>query len=166
MPHDAHRHDREPAIQVAEHLLARNQDDLGRADTKASALAGGALAAATIAFASGGRIWPETGAGLGLIGLGGLCWVAALAMFLLALLPRTGSRADPAWVNYFGAVRKASSTAELLRYLENATQERLQWLVIQLVDTSTITATKYRCIRAGIAFLAASLMTTIIGFLL
>jgi hypothetical protein len=86
-------------------------------------------------------------------------------MFTLALLPRTASRADPAWVSYFGAVRRVASTAELRQYIHTAARERLSWLLIQLEDTSAIIAKKYRYIRCGIALLVTSVVATTAGIL-
>ncbi|MGH3753922.1 MAG: Pycsar system effector family protein [Pseudonocardiaceae bacterium] len=143
----------ERALLVAEHLLANNREEIGRADGKASILVVGALTAAVLAVGpvstnAAGASVPERW----LVGVSLVIWATALVMLAVAVFPRVGTRHETA-VTYFGDVRRATDMARLLRFVEEAANDRLSWLLVQVSDTSGIVAAKYRWIRMAICLL-------------
>lgn len=143
----------ERTLLVAEHLLANNREEIGRADGKVSILVVGALAAAALAVgpvstntahASVPERW--------LIGVSLVVWTTALVMLAVAVFPRVGTQHETA-VTYFGDVRQATDMARLRRYVEEAANGQLSWLLVQVSDTSEIVAAKYRYIRMAICLL-------------
>ncbi len=101
----------ERTLFAAEHLLASNREEIGRADGKASILMVGAITAAALAVgpvstntahASVPERW--------LIGVSLVAWTTALVMLAVAAFPRVGTRHETA-VTYFGDVRRATDMA-------------------------------------------------------
>ncbi|WP_399887555.1 Pycsar system effector family protein [Streptomyces sp. BBFR51] len=150
---------REPALYVAERLLAHAREDLARADSKAAVLLSGAAFALPALLL--GRAWgpsaPVTGGALALLVAGGLLWAAGTALLVRVVLPRTGTARTGPGVTFFADALGSSDIDRLVRAVTAAAEDRVAWLAVQLVDISRILAAKYRCLRVGTCCLVAGL---------
>ncbi|HKR52507.1 MAG TPA: Pycsar system effector family protein [Pseudonocardiaceae bacterium] len=143
----------ERSLFVAEHLLANNREEIGRADGKASILLVGALTAAALAVGPvSGNVAHAAVPERWLIGVSLVIWTTTLVMLAVAVFPRVGTRHETA-VTYFGGVRRVTDMTRLRRDVEETANDRLSWLLAQVSDTSDIVVAKYRCIRMAICLL-------------
>jgi hypothetical protein len=145
----------ERALIVAEHLLGNNREEITRADGKASSLVVGALAVAALAAGSAStHIATASVPGRWLVSVGVATWTAAIVILAVAVFPRVGTDQNTGAATYFGDVRRATGPSRLRRYIKEAANDRLSWLLIQISDTSRIVVTKYRYIRIALCLLA------------
>ncbi|MFC1441773.1 Pycsar system effector family protein [Streptacidiphilus sp. N1-10] len=157
----------EPADRfVAERLLATVREDVGRADTKASILLSGAVAAPALLI--GGR-WPAAGGGTAataLLSAGALLWLLGAAALVRTILPRTGTGRAVGDLTYFGDLLAAENPDLLVARVASAGRDPVRWLLVQSVDVSTILAAKYRWIRRGVACMVPGALLAVAGLLL
>lgn len=145
----------ERTLIVAEHLLGNNREEIARADGKASNLVIGALAIAALAVGSAStHIATASVPGRWLVSVGVATWTVAIIILAVALFPRVGTHDDTGAATYFGDVRRASDLSGLRKNIEQAANNRLSWLLVQVSDTSRIVVTKYRYIRLALCLLA------------
>ncbi|GAB3960387.1 hypothetical protein GCM10028832_18040 [Streptomyces sparsus] len=155
----------EPAVYVAERLLATAREDLARADSKAAVLLTGAFAVPVLLV--GGEAWdPSSVAGAleVLLIVGGILWAVGTALLAWVVLPRTSTARPGPGVTFFADVLVAPpDTERLVRAVTAAAHDRVSWLVVQMVDVSLILTSKYRWLRWGTCCLALGLMLSAVA---
>ncbi|MET9136669.1 Pycsar system effector family protein [Streptomyces parvulus] len=158
----------DPALYVAERLLAHAREDLARADGKAAVLLSGAAFALPALLL--GRTWapapPVTGDAQALLVTGGLLWAVGTALLVRVVLPRTGTARTGPGMTFFADALAPPDLGRLVAAVTAAAEDRVSWLAVQLVDVSRILAAKYRCLRAGTCCLLAGLALGAAGTLL
>lgn len=145
----------ERTLLVAEHLLENNREEIGRADGKALSLVVGALAIAALAAGSANTYMSTTSTpSRWLVSAGVAIWTTAVIMLAVSVFPRVGTQQNTSAATYFGDTRRISDLSGLQKSIEEAANDRLSWLLVQVSDTSRIVVTKYRCIRIALGLLA------------
>jgi hypothetical protein len=149
-------------LPVVEHLLTRNREEIGRADTKASILAGGVLAITGLVAANRPEAVPA-GAGRVLLVLGTVAWGAAAVFLAAAIFPRLRVPGPGRALTYLGGPLDFTDATQLRRYVEVASADRMSWLLVQVADTHRIVVAKFRCIRIALYLLGAGAGLTAAG---
>ena len=160
------------AIALTRALVKETQDELVRADSKASTLLAGALVAIGIlgsAVAAGQ--WPSLHLGLWLT----VPWLLAMISFLMGLAcllaviypryeRRQTAQARRQLLGYYSHVAAHSSTAELAEALRSrARQPELERLAEQLDAVARLAWSKYQLTRLGIWSLSAASFFALTG---
>ncbi|KUF13572.1 Pycsar system effector family protein [Streptomyces silvensis] len=151
---DGGRHRRDGSGErVAERLLSTAREDLGRADSKAAVLLSATLASpAFLVGWQGGPDW-DGPADVTLV-LAGVLWAVAVTALVGALMPRTGTVRGRDAVTYFRDLVAPVDPVKVSAGLAEAGRDPAGWLLLQVVDVSSILSAKYRAIRWGVGSLA------------
>ncbi|MFC4492918.1 Pycsar system effector family protein [Streptomyces ovatisporus] len=151
---------------AAERLLAELRQEVARADTKASVLAGaqGVTAAAAVGFL-GGEGWHPSSlspAAQAVWWTGASCFLVSLCSLLLAVVPRyrSGSWQPGTPVTYFGDICSASrhGPQAVAAALIETERTPMPGLVASLMENSRIVAGKHWWIRSGLASITAAVV--------
>ncbi|MEU4203639.1 Pycsar system effector family protein [Streptomyces sp. NPDC039022] len=139
---------------VAERLLKVVREEINRADTKASVMMTGATAALVLLLGRDGQLpaMPATRAALLLAGAA--LWTLGIAMFVVAVLPRTRTAAD-GHLTFFPQLTGGATAEVLLPRVALAGRDTGQWAVEQACALGRILGAKYRWLRWGVGCLAA-----------
>ncbi|HWS34760.1 MAG TPA: Pycsar system effector family protein [Actinoplanes sp.] len=147
--------------QLAERLLHHNREEIDRADRKAvqGLAVAGTAAAAVLGLILGGGYSPGR---LGTVQAwcwsgGSLLWVLGTVSLIAAVYPRLSGDRDVSLLAYFGHIA-TTDRDQLAESLKHATDRSLASVASELHWTSRIVITKYRFVRAGLAFLACSVI--------
>ncbi|WP_238782741.1 Pycsar system effector family protein [Streptomyces monomycini] len=139
---------------VAERLLKVVREEINRADTKASVMMTGATAALVLLFGRDGQL-PALPAVRAALLLGGAAlWALGIAMFVVAVLPRTRTAAD-GHLTFFPQLTGGATAEALLPRVALAGRDPGQWAVEQACALGRILGAKYRWLRWGVGCLAA-----------
>lgn len=139
---------------VAERLLKVVREEINRADTKASVMMTGATAALVLLFGRDGQLPAMSAARAALLIAGTALWTLGIAMFVVAVLPRTRTAAD-GQLTFFPQLTGGATAEVLLPRVALAGRDTGQWAVEQACALGRILGAKYRWLRWGVGCLAA-----------
>ncbi|GAA2449363.1 Pycsar system effector family protein [Streptomyces macrosporus] len=151
---------------VAERLLASVREEIGRADTKASILLSGSLAVLLLFSGRTGEPADRPAARVALTLVGGLLWMAGIAMFVAVVLPRTrvtGRAAGDGEAALFPDLARGATVEELLPRIAAAGLDTVRWSTGQACELGHILASKYRWLRVGVGCLVAGGVVALAG---
>ncbi|MEF3112247.1 Pycsar system effector family protein [Streptomyces chrestomyceticus] len=139
---------------VAERLLKVVREEINRADTKASVMMTGATAALVLLFGRDGQLPAMPAVRAALLIAGAALWTLGIAMFVVAVLPRTRTAAD-GHLTFFPQLTGGATAEVLLPRVALAGRDTGQWAVEQACALGRILGAKYRWLRWGVGCLAA-----------
>ncbi|WP_326665498.1 Pycsar system effector family protein [Streptomyces canus] len=151
-----------PGGPVAERLLSDLRTEIARADAKASVLVAAlGVATALLGAVAGGHAWAParlSAPGLALWCAGLAALAVTLLAFLLAVLPRHGTRrwAPGAPLSYFGDIQRAARSGCLAQALTETENDPAAGTVTALAETSHIAMRKHQWIRVGLIALGVA----------
>ncbi|KAA6215326.1 hypothetical protein CP973_29495 [Streptomyces albofaciens JCM 4342] len=139
---------------MAERLLKVVREEISRADTKASVMMTGAMAALVLVFGRDGQVLAMPAVRAALLVTGTVLWTLGIAMFVAAVLPRTRTAADGC-LTFVPQLTRGASAETLLPRVALAGLDTGQWAVEQACALGRILGAKYRWLRWGVGCLAA-----------